>query len=94
MNASASQWFWFIPSNKLWRATFKRQKPLTLEEVQQVIATNGPDAPLPGVFQQQKVQSVGSGGSWSLLEQSLLSVTVGSTFGGQAAVTSITIDQR
>jgi hypothetical protein len=45
----------------LWRATFKRQKPLTLEEVQQVIATDGPDTPLPGAFQQQTVKSVGTG---------------------------------
>jgi hypothetical protein len=45
----------------LWKATFKRQKPLTREEVQQVIATDGPDTPLPGAYQQQAVKSVGTG---------------------------------
>jgi hypothetical protein len=60
---SVPQWFWFMPNELLWKATFKRQQPLTQEEVQQVLASSGPDqdTPLPGAFLQQTVQSAGTG---------------------------------
>lgn len=52
-----------MPNELLWKARFKRQQPLTQEEVQQVLASSGPDqdTPLPGAFQQQTVQSAGTG---------------------------------
>lgn len=61
--APAPQWFWFMPNELLWRAAFKRQRPLTQEEVQEVLASSGPDqdTPLPGAFKQQTVQSAGVG---------------------------------
>jgi hypothetical protein len=57
----SEQWFWFIPGSKLWKVTYTRQQPLTAEEVQRVVATDGPNSPLPGAFPQQTVQSAGTG---------------------------------
>lgn len=46
----------------LWKAMFKRQTPLTDEDTEKVMATDGPTAGLlPGAFPQQKVQSAGTG---------------------------------
>lgn len=46
----------------LWRASFKRDKPLTVGDVEEVLATDGPAAGLlPGAFQQQTVKAVGTG---------------------------------